>query len=216
MCETTIILPALNEADSIGSVIREIKTLPLDIDIIVADNGSTDRTAVIADSLGACVINVPERGKGNAVRAAINYLQSQYAFMLDADGTYPAIYLTDMVHLLKQDFDIVVGKRKTGSMRLYNRLCNLALSIPNYAIYGGKNPDICSGLWGFKTQVLKDLSLTAPDFTLEADITTQAFIKHYKLASVSIEYRKRLGGESKIKFKDGLKIASVLFRRSLK
>lgn len=216
MTKITILLPALNESESIGAVIAEIKALNLDAEIIVIDNGSTDDTAKIADSLGCSVIQVPERGKGNAIREAVKYVQSDYTFMLDSDGTYPASYLPEMLKLLEQGFDVVAGKRKLEQARLYNRVCNLLLNIPNWLIYGAKNKDVCTGMWGFKTPVLKDLELSATGFTLEADIYTQCYIKKYKLWNLPITYRKRLGGESKIRFSDGLKIASVLLKRSLK
>ena len=217
MNEIAIILPALNEEKAIGFVINEIHIQPMNCDIFVADSSSTDRTAEIASSLGAFVIPGP-RGKGNAVRAIIPLIHHKYVFMLDADGTYPAYFLCDMLHKLENGYQVVVGERKPvnkQSMKLYNKACNGALNFCNNFFYGGKIRDICSGMWGFQGDVLKEMALTAPDFTLEADICTKVCIGKYKLASVPIEYRERVGGHSKIKFKDGFKIASVLVKRSL-
>ena len=217
MDKVQILLPALNEEGSIVAVIEEIQALNLSgCGIVVVDNGSTDNTASKAKSMGAVVLRCLIRGKGNAIRYAIPQIDSDFVVMMDSDGTYPPACIPQMIGLLEHGFDIVVGKRKTCSMRFYNRICNIALSIPNYVIFGGKNNDICSGMWAFKTPALKDLALTATDFTLEADITTMAYLKHYKLWNMPIEYRKRIAGESKIKFKDGLKIASVMFKRALK
>ena len=217
MAEIAVILPALNEEKAIGFVINEIQSQPMDCDILVADSQSTDSTAQIARSLGATVIPGP-RGKGNAVRSVIPHIKHQYVFMLDSDGTYPAFYLCDMLHKLENGYQVVAGIRKPidkNSMPLYNKVCNGALNFCKDFFYGGKLPDICTGMWGFHGEVLKSLGLTAPDFTLEADIYTQTSIMGYKLATIPIEYRQRLGGHSKIKFKDGFKIAGVLIKRSL-
>jgi dolichol-phosphate mannosyltransferase len=180
----------------------------------VIDNGSTDNTAIIAKGLGVTVLNCPIRGKGNAIRFAIPQLDSDYSAMLDADGTYSPMNIIKAIELLKQ-YDVVVGKRETESMRFYNKCCNIALNLPNLIIFGGKNPDICSGFWCFRTSILKSLELSAEGFTLEADLFTSCYSRRLKLASISIEYRKRLGGESKIRFKDGLKICGVMIKRAL-
>lgn len=216
MSDIAVILPALNEEKAIGGVISEIQTIPLDVDIYVVDNGSTDHTAQIADSLGAVVIQAPVRGKGNAIRYGINYVNHPYVFMLDSDLTYPACYIPDLLSKLQNGYDVAVGERqiKKENMTALHRIGNNALNLIANALYSRRINDLCSGMWGFHNYVLKDLSLSAPDFTLEADIYTMVNIKGYKLARVPIEYRERVG-KGHLRWKDGLKIGNVLIKRCL-
>ena len=89
-----IILPTLNEALSIGSVIEEIPQRALEdkgyhVDVLVVDGNSTDPTMQIARDKGARILVEPRRGKGRAVRTALEDIKADYIFMLDGDYTYP-------------------------------------------------------------------------------------------------------------------------------
>ena len=115
-----IILPALNEAETIGKVIDEIPQRALEqagysIEVLVVDNGSTDQTAQIAQEKGARVITEPRRGKGRAVRTAFEQVNADFVFMINSDYTYPATYIPDMLNLLNQ------GYKKKVTAFLQNR-----------------------------------------------------------------------------------------------
>jgi glycosyltransferase involved in cell wall biosynthesis len=117
--KVSIILPALNEAGTIGKVIDEIPTQALkqagySVEVLVVDNSSTDQTAQIAREKGARVITEPRRGKGRAVRTAFEQVRADFVFMLDADYTYPATYIPDMLKLLNQGYSVVIGSRLKG------------------------------------------------------------------------------------------------------
>lgn len=213
-----VILPALNEEKAIGAVITEVRALSFPIYIVVADNGSTDRTMEVAMDSGADeVVTVTPRGKGNAIRAAIARVSQEYVFMLNSDRTYPPRYIGDMLPILQSGYDCVVGERQitSASMDWVHRFANKVFNSIVLIAYGGRTGDLCSGMLGFRGEVLKDLELTACDFTLEADIFTKLCEKNYKLARLPIEYRRRVG-RSKIKVRDGLNIMRVLWERSLK
>ena len=114
--EVCVILPALNEEDSIGMVIDEIPVEEMGrrgykASIIVVDNGSTDRTGEIAREKGARVIVEPARGKGMAIRAAFEALSGDFIFILDADYTYPATHISEMLEVLEGGCDVGIGSR---------------------------------------------------------------------------------------------------------
>ncbi|GAF80134.1 unnamed protein product [marine sediment metagenome] len=107
--KVSIILPMLNEAETIGKVIDEIPQRALEqagysVEVLVVDNGSTDQTAQIAREKGARVITEPRRGKGRAVRTAFEQVNADFVFMINSDYTYPATYIPDMLNLLNQGY----------------------------------------------------------------------------------------------------------------
>lgn len=107
--KVSIILPALNEAETIGKVIDEIPQQALaqegyNVEVLVVDNGSTDQTAQIAREKGARVISEPRRDKGRAVRTAFEQINADFVFMLDANYSYPATYIVDRLNLLNQGY----------------------------------------------------------------------------------------------------------------
>jgi glycosyltransferase involved in cell wall biosynthesis len=107
--KVSIILPALNEAETIGKVIDEIPQRALEqagysVEVLVVDNGSTDQTAQIAQEKGARVITEPRKGKGRAVRTAFEQVNADFVFMINSDYTYPATYIPDMLNLLNQGY----------------------------------------------------------------------------------------------------------------
>lgn len=113
-----IILPTINEELNIGKVIREIPKHHLEeqgykVDIVVVDGLSTDRTREMAQVEGATIIVVQSRrGKGNQLRTALSQVNSDYnSYLLDADYTYPADRIPNMLQILQQGCDVVTGSR---------------------------------------------------------------------------------------------------------
>jgi len=223
--KVTIVLPAKNEEVAISGVLAEINLaralLPEDIELesLVIDS-STDNTAEIARRLGVRVIFCHRKGKGNAFWASLTYIDSSdLIIMADADSTYPLITnIPTIVEKLLAGNDVVIGYRKyrlPGSMTKLNLFGNQLLSAITTLLYGFHIRDVCSGLWGFKKDVLIDFDLTSEGFTLEADLFTNAIYSHCKIAQFPIKYRARLG-ESSAKFRPGidwLKILKFLIKR---
>ena len=210
----TVIVPSLNEARSIGLTIMEVKQVVPDASVIVIDSHSTDGTPRIAIDNGANVMDVPKMGKGRAVRDAIPYLNGDYVVMMDADYTYPAIHIKDVVKSLESGADVVLGYRKDkadGSMTFTNKFGNLALSMLASILYGVYVRDVCTGLWGFRTEALKRLNLTSDRFTLEADLYISAVKCHCKIGQVPIYYRARMD-KPKLKVRDGFDIGAFLIK----
>jgi len=218
-----IILPALNEELTIGKVIDEIPRQALEyegyqVEVVVVDNNSVDRTKEVAQAKGVRVISEPRRGKGRAVRTALASVKGDFVFMLDADYTYPATYIRDMLKILCQDYSVVIGsrlrgRREKGAMRRLNLFGNFLLSFIASVLYRTRTSDLCSGYWGMRGEVIPELKLLADGFQLEVELFTQLAKKGYRIGEVPIYYRRREAKTKLSRIKDGIRIGRVLIAR---
>jgi len=221
--KVSIILPALNEAETIGRVIDEIPTQALkqagySIEVLVVDNSSTDQTAQIAQEKGARVITEPRRGKGRAVRTAFEQVRADFVFMLDSDYTYPATYIPDMLKLLNQGYSVVIGSRLKGqreknAISRLNIIGNHLLTLMANTLYRTRISDLCTGYWGFRGEVIPGLNLSAEGFNLEAELFSQVAKKGYRIGEVPINYRCRSSTSKLHSIKAGLSIGRTLIAR---
>jgi glycosyltransferase involved in cell wall biosynthesis len=117
----SVVLPCLNEAETLENVIFQVQNYAdrhgLRVEIIVADNGSTDGSQEIASSNGAKVIGVPDKGYGSALRAGIENASHEFIIMGDSDGSYEMGELSSFLSELKNGADLVVGNRFTGCIQ---------------------------------------------------------------------------------------------------
>lgn len=218
----SVILPTLNEEATIGKVIDEIHQQALarngyDVDILVVDGNSPDRTREIAKQKGAAVIIEPRKGKGRAMQAAFQAVDADFVFMIDADYTYPATYIPEMLDLLRDGSNVVIGSRlkgkiEKGAMSPLNIIGNRLLTLMARILYRDKTSDLCTGFWGFRGEVLKDLNLSANGFDFEADLFIQISRRGHSIAHVPINYRRRPTKQKLNSFKDGFKIGWKLIR----
>jgi dolichol-phosphate hexosyltransferase len=218
----SIIIPALNEEMTIARVLDEIpkdhlESLGYSVEITVVDNNSTDKTNHIARAKGAHVIEEPVRGKGKAITTAFKAVTQDFIFILDADYTYPAIYLPQMLPLLEK-YDVVLGSRlkgkmEKGAMSLMNWVGNHLLAFMANIMYGTRISDLCTGCWGFRNKVVKDLKLDASGFDLEANLYAQIAKKGYSIGEIPIDYRRRATPSKLHSFRDGYIIARTLITR---
>ncbi len=218
-----IILPALDEELTVGKVIDEIPRHDLEkkgyrVDILVVDGNSSDRTRQIAQEKGARIVLEPRRGKGRAIRTIMESIEADFIFMLDADYTYPATYIPEMLELLHNGCPVVIGSRlrggrEKGAMRRLNVIGNSVLTYVANMLYRTRISDLCTGYWGFRAEVIPDLNLLADGFQLEAELYTQLSKKGYSIAEVPTYYRCREGKAKLSGLKDGIKIFWLLISR---
>jgi len=221
--KVSVVLPALNEEEAIGKVIDEIPVEELEskgyqTEIIVVDNGSTDKTAEIAAAQGAIVIDEPNRGKGRAIRTGFEAVSGEFVFMLDSDFTYPAGYITQMVGLLESGYDVVIGSRLNGSvdhgaMKQVNLIGNHLLAFLANVLYGTRVSDLCTGFWGFKVDVLRSLNLDAVGFELEANMLIEVAKHKYRVGEVPIQYRRRATASKLGSIKAGWMIGKTIVKK---
>ncbi len=220
--ELYIIIPALNEAETIGKVIDEIPREELEekgylVKIMVVDGNSSDLTRQIAQERGAEVIIEYRKGKGRAMRTAFAQTRADFVFMLDADCTYPAVYITDMMDKLNQGYDVVIGSRlkgdrAKGSISRLNIVGNHLLTLMARLLYFRGVSDLCTGYWGFKGEIIPELDLSAEGFNLEADLFSQIAKRSYKMGEIPIYYRRRSTPSKLRSIRAGLRIGWTLIR----
>jgi dolichol-phosphate hexosyltransferase len=220
-----IIIPTLNEETSIGKVIEEIPIKILEesgflVSTLVVDGNSSDDTTRIAREKGARILLEPRRGKGRAIRAALEAVDADYVFMLDGDYTYSPTYIPEMLKIL-QKFPVVLGsrlrgRREKGALSKINYVGNHILTLIANILYGTRISDLCTGYWGFKREVIKNLNLTMDGFQIEAEILIQVSQKGYKIGEVPILYRCR-GGKAKLSgLRDGIRIGKYLLSQKFR
>jgi len=221
--KVSVIFPALNEEETIGKVIDEvpvgdIAAMGYSVEIVVVDNASTDGTAGIAAARGARVISEPRRGKGRAIRTAFAQAEADYVFMLDADYTYPSVHIPQMLKLLEGGCDVVLGsrlkgQRDPGSIKKFNLVGNYLLSFMASVLYMKRISDLCTGFWGFRREVIKNMIIDAAGFDLEANMLAQVAKRGYRIGTVPIGYRRRPTASKLGSVKAGFHIGRTLLRK---
>ena len=167
--ELTILMPCLNEAETIGTCVRKAREYlsksGISGEVVVADNGSTDGSQEIAQSLGARVVPISERGYGAALIGGINAAYGKFVIMGDADDSYDFSQLNAFVARLREGYDLVMGNRFKGGIEkgamppLHRWLGNPILSFLGRTFFKIQIGDFHCGLRGFNTQAIRALSL---------------------------------------------------------
>jgi glycosyltransferase involved in cell wall biosynthesis len=217
----SIVIPALNEEGGIAPVIAEIRerlhTKGIDSEIVVVDDGSSDGTARVAGEAGARVIqHRSNRGYGAALKTGIAAATHDVVGIIDADGTYPAVYLPAMIDDLEHA-DMVVGARIGANVYIpaVRRPAKWMLNhLANY-VSGARIPDLNSGLRVFRRDVVMQYFPILPDqFSWTTTITLAMHCDKYAVSYVPIDYRPRRG-TSKIVPWDAGTFAILILRTAM-
>lgn len=226
----SIIFPCLNEEESIGYCINEIKDIfsghNKQIEIIVVDNGSIDNSENIAKECGAIVLNENKKGYGSALRRGFAKAKGEIIVMLDADGTYDPSKLPYMIDLIKNNnVDFVIGDRFNGKIEkgampwLHRRIGNPFLTFVLNRIYGMEISDAHCGLRVFRKTILTLLNLETSGMEFASEMLVKlSQINNISITQVPITFRKRKGGNPHLRsFRDGWRHLFFLVKnRSLK
>jgi len=190
---------------------------------MVCDCHITDNTRKIARDRGARLILQEGRGKGLGMKAAFQAFSGNYLFMLDSDGTYPGHYILKMLPLLETNkYDVVLGTRlkgyiMPGAMSGLNYFGNKILTEAANMLFpnGHKVSDLCTGMWGFKGDIVRKLDLEARHFDVEAEMYAKCVKMGCKIGEVPIEYKKREAPSKLNSLRHGISIASRLIKEKL-
>lgn len=210
----TVILPAFNEADSIGQVVTELRAAAAWHEVLVVDDGSTDGTGRAAADAGARVIRHPyNKGNGASVKSAIRAAGSEWIAIVDADGQHRP---EDAVHLVSRlgEYDLVVGARHRMTQATTGRwLGNALLNWLASYLTEREIPDLTSGFRAARRECLLEFIHLLPNGFSTPTTTTLAFLKAgYNVAFEPIDARARVG-TSKIRFaSDGAKFLLILLK----
>lgn len=211
---TSVILPAYNESQAIGGVVRALARTAAWHEIIVVDDGSTDGTGQAAAEAGATVIRHPyNKGNGAAVKSGIRRATGEHILIVDADGQHPAADALRLVARLGE-FDLVVGARtgrtqSTSGRRAGNAFLNWLASY----LTGVRIPDLTSGFRAARAECLREFVHLLPNGFSSPTTTTMAFIKAgYSVGFEPIDAAPRQG-TSKIRFfRDGARFVLIALK----
>jgi len=213
MPEISVVMPCLNEEKTIGICIKKaqkgLKINNLSGEIIVADNGSIDKSIEIAKSLGAKIIYQPKKGYGNAYHAGIAAAQGKYIIMGDSDNTYDFLIINSFIEPLRAGYDMVIGDRFAKKMQKkampfsHRYIGNPILSAILRILFKVKVKDAHCGLRSFTREAYNKLNLKTEGMEYASEMIMAAARENLKIKELPIEYGIR-EGESKLEtFKDG-------------
>ena len=192
--ELTILMPCLNEAETLGTCVRKamdyLARSGIAGEVLVADNGSTDGSQAIAQSLGARVVAVPERGYGAALIAGIAAARGRFVVMGDSDDSYDFTALDPFVAKLREGHELVMGNRFRGGIKpgamppLHRYLGNPVLSTIGRLFFGSPVGDFHCGLRGFDRDAMRRLELRAPGMEFASEMVVKATVQGLRIAEV--------------------------------
>ena len=205
--EVSIVMPCLNEEETLGICIqkaqRTLDALGIVGEVVIADNGSTDASAEIAERLGASFVHQPTRGYGAAYLAGLAAAQGQYIIMGDSDDTYDFTDLERFITPLQNGCDLVIGNRFKGKIlpgampwaRRY--IGNPILSGMLRVLFGTYISDSHCGMRSFTAEAYKRMNLKTTGMEFASEMVIKAVETDLKILEIPITYHPR-GGESKL------------------
>jgi glycosyltransferase involved in cell wall biosynthesis len=218
-----VVIAAYNEEEGIAPTICELKETLSQPRLIVVDGKSSDQTLKLAKDLGAEVFLQKGNGKGNAMSEGLKQLNedTRYVIFTDADYTYPAKHLKEMINVLdcNPEVGMVLGDRfsriyETESDRNQFYIGNRILAFVQKVLNGVNLNDPFTGLRIIRYELLKGWKPKSSGFDIEAEINNHVIKSGYKIAELPIKYRKRLG-KKKLGFRHGIKILRRIIVESL-
>ena len=220
-------VPCYNEEKGVGHVVKSVpkaklKKLGYDVDVLVIDNNSSDRTTAVAKKAGARVVFEPKPGKGNALQTGFKNLLKDTAIvaMIDGDDTYNSAELDKIIKpLLDGKSDIVMGSRlngglQKGAMTKVNFFGNKMFSLMARQLYDRNVEDLETGFVAWKRPVADTISkyLEEERFGIEPELLAKAKKFNYSIHTVSITYRRRLGDSCLHPLRDGSRVLVALLQ----
>lgn len=197
VCSTldlTILMPCLNEAETLETCVRKARDFldrrKIAGEVLVADNGSTDGSQVIAEKAGARVVDVPSKGYGAALRGGIIAARGEFIIMGDADDSYDFLHLEKFVDALREGADLVMGNRFRGGIAdnamppLHRYLGNPVLSFIGRLFYKIPVGDFHCGLRGFRTSSIRALDLRTAGMEFASEMVVKASINELAIVEV--------------------------------
>ena len=216
----SVIVPVYNEEKTLHEVLSRLEKIveKINMEIIVVDDGSIDRTANIARSFQLVKLVSHERnlGKGAAIASGLTHSKGDVIVVQDADLEYLPEEIPRIVQpILENRGDAVYGSRFMGrceEMRGVHRIGNVILSLSASVLFRRRITDVMTGHKAFRKEVIEPIKLDEKGFGIEAEITAKLARNGCKFVEVPIRYTYRRKGLSKITFKDGFSCLFAMVR----
>jgi glycosyltransferase involved in cell wall biosynthesis len=224
MNHVSVVIPALNEEQPIADVVRECLATGVPNEVIVVDNGSSDRTADRAREAGARVVTAPQ-GYGRACAAGVSALSPEcdVVVFLDGDGSDVPEFMSELVEPIAcgtHDFVIgsrTRGQREPGSMNFQQILSGQAAGLILRLLYGVRYSDMCP-FRAIRRDALENLGMREETYGWNLEMQMKAARAGLRVLEVPVNHRRRAGGESKVSgtlrgtFVAGSRIVATLLR----
>lgn len=192
--ELSIVMPCLNEAETLAQCIRKaqayLRSAEIEGEIVVADNGSTDGSRQIANAMGARLVGVERRGYGAALIGGIEAARGRYVIMGDADDSYDFSALAPFVDALRDGAELVMGNRFQGGIApgamppLHRYLGNPVLSFLGRSFFAARVGDFHCGLRGFRRDAVLALGLRSPGMEFASEMVVKAMMHRLDVRQV--------------------------------
>ena len=204
----TVVIPARNEAQNLEVLFRRYRDLQLPFDVLVVDGHSTDNTRQVVESFGFRMVPDNGRGKGAAMRYAIDSVDTDILVFMDADNSHDCADIPKLLEpILRGDADHVSGSRVLGgSDELFGDFNNFLRAVGNYVITTGismrfklRLSDSENGFRAIRSEIARKLGLRENIHTIEQEMIIKTLRRGYRLVEVPTHEYKRLHGDSSIR-----------------
>lgn len=200
----SIVIPALNEEQGIEKTLHaipksQLEDMGYDVQILVVDNGSTDRTSEVAKKAGSEVIFEPRRGYGRAYKTGFANGKGEIIVTADADSSYPMEDITRLVRILEdEDLDFITTDRLSSmdgdAMSSFHRAGNRLLSFITRFLFGINIKDSQSGMWAFRKNILDKLLIRSNGMSFSEELKIEAcYYGGCSWKELPIYYKARVG-----------------------
>ena len=206
----TVIIPIYNEETTCRQLIEKVKSIPIQKQIIVIDDGSTDSSSSILKKIEGIKLIAHEinQGKGCAIQSAISHIKGDFVVLQDGDLEYSPTDYEKMLTLLEADrADVVFGSRwiENTSSLAYHTMGNRLITWFANQLLGVTLTDMASCYKMMPAKTLRSLKIASAGFGLEAEITAKVFKKKLRVVEVPVQYERRSKSEGKkLRLKDGI------------
>ena len=217
----SVVMPSFNEEGAIAAMIEAVRknSAPFETEILLVD-GSKDRTAQIAASMGARVISQPPQGHGVALRAALSGAAHDIVITSDCDNTYPMEFIPELVRLIVEEgYDVVSCNRMTGKlgkeMPAMNKFGNWAFAFLVRVLYGIKTHDVTTGMFCMRKTAIDSLKFET-NYSLPCEIIVRSVLAGFRHKEIDIPYRMRIGQVTINRWRSGKAYLKCIFNYRFK
>ncbi len=213
----SVIIPIFNEASTCKQIINQVKAVPIDLEIIVVDDASTDGTIDILKSIAGITLlsHSENKGKGAAIKTALPYITGDNVIFQDGDLEYSPQDFVSLLNHLSPDIDAVFGSRFLNPEInfTYHTFGNKLITWFFNLFIGSSLNDIASCYKLMPTKLLLALDIQSNGFGLESEISTKLVKGNYRITEIPISYKRRSKHDGKkLRLKDGFIAAWTIIR----